>query len=254
MKSVLTIAGSDPSGGAGLQADLKVFISMGTYGLSVPTVLTAQNSEGVIDIQEVSSDFFMKQIDVLLSDISPDAVKIGMVYTSDIVEIIARKVREKSLVNVVLDPVTVSSSGSPLLKEGTLDAIRDHLFPVSRVITPNIYETFALTGIEINNVADMKSAAVKLLDLGSETVIITGGHLKDRAIDLLFDGEDFIELESERLEGDFHGTGCVFSSAVAAGLALGYDVRESAVKSKDLVLKAMESAIQIGKGMKMLNL
>jgi len=254
MKSVLTMAGSDPSGGAGLQADLKVFISMGTYGLSVPTVLTAQNSEGVIDIQEVSSDFFMKQLDVLLSDISPDAVKIGMVYTSDIVEIIARKVREKSLVNVVLDPVTVSSSGSPLLKEGTLDAIRDHLFPVSRVITPNVYEASALTGIEINNVADMKSAAVKLLDLGSESVIITGGHLKGYAIDLLFDGQDYIELESERLEGDFHGTGCAFSSAVAAGLALGYDVRESAVKSKDLVLKAMESAIQIGKGMKMLNL
>jgi len=254
MKSVLTMAGSDPSGGAGLQADLKVFISMGTYGLSVPTVLTAQNSEGVIDIQEVSSDFFMKQLDVLLSDISPDAVKIGMVYTSDIVEIIARKVREKSLVNVVLDPVTVSSSGSPLLKEGTLEAIRDHLFPVSRVITPNVYEASALTGIEINNVADMKSAAVKLLDLGSESVIITGGHLKGYAIDLLFDGQDYIELESERLEGDFHGTGCAFSSAVAAGLALGYDVRESAVKSKDLVLKAMESAIQIGKGMKMLNL
>jgi hydroxymethylpyrimidine/phosphomethylpyrimidine kinase len=235
MKSVLTMAGSDPSGGAGLQADLKVFISMGTYGLSIPTVLTAQNSEGVIDIQEVSSDFFMKQFDVLLSDIYPDAVKIGMVYTSDIVEIIARKVREKSLVNVVLDPVTVSSSGSPLLKEGTLKAIRDHLFPVSRV-------------------TDMKSAAVKLLNNGSESVIITGGHLKDRAIDLLFDGEDYIELESNKLEGDFHGTGCVFSSAVAAGLALGYDVRESAVKSKDLVLKAMESAIQIGKGMKMLNL
>jgi len=254
MRSVLTIAGSDPSGGAGLQADLKVFKSMGTYGLSIPTVLTAQNSEGVVDIQEISSDFFMKQFDVLLSDISPDAVKIGMVYTADVVEIISRQVMEKSLVNIVLDPVTLSSSGSSLSKEGTLDAIRDHILPVSRVITPNIYEAFALTGIEIKGVEDMKKSAVKLMALGPETVIITGGHLDDLAIDLLYDGKDFIELKSERLEGDFHGTGCVFSSAVAAGLALGYDVRESAVKSKDLVLKAMESAIQIGKGMKMLNL
>jgi hydroxymethylpyrimidine/phosphomethylpyrimidine kinase len=177
-----------------------------------------------------------------------------MVYSPDVVEIIARKVREESLVNIVLDPVTVSSSGSSLSKEGTLDAMRDYLFPVSRVITPNIYEAFTLTGIAINNVEDMKRAADKLMHLGSEAVIITGGHLKDRAIDLLFDGEDFIELESERIEGDFHGTGCVFSSAVATGLALGNDVRGSAVKSKDIVLKAMESAIQIGKGMKMLNL
>lgn len=254
MKTILAIAGSDPSGGAGLQADLKVFRSMGVYGLSVTAALTAQSSAGVNDIQEVRPEFLSKQLDVILSGIYPDAVKIGMVYTKDAVEIITGKIREKELVNIVIDPVTVSSSGMLLSKEGTLDAIREHLFPLAAVITPNIYETLLLTGIDVNSENDMKDAAVKLRAFGSQAVIITGGHLKGKAVDILFDGEEFLTLENERLEGEFHGTGCAFSSAIAAGLALGYDLRESAVKAKDFVLKAMESATQIGKGMKMLNL
>lgn len=254
MKSVLSIAGSDPSGGAGLQADLKVFKSMGAYGFSIPTVLTAQNSEGISSIEKVDPEFFLKQLDVLLSDVSPDAVKIGMVYALQIVEIIAEKAMEALLANIVLDPLMISSTGIPLCEEGVLEKLRVRLIPVSMVITPNIFEASTLTGIEITNVEDMKKAAKKLKKFGTSSVIITGGHLKDRAVDLLFDGEEFVELVSERIEGDYHGTGCVFSAALAAGLALGYDVRESAVKSKDLVLKAIENSVQIGRGMKVLSL
>lgn len=254
MNTVLSIAGSDPSGGAGLQADLKVFRAMGTHGLSVPTVLTAQNTRGVREILEIPSDFYLLQLETLLTDITPDAIKIGMLYAPDITDVTARKIRERQLNNIVVDPMTVSSTGMALSKKGTLEAIRDQLFPIARVITPNIDETYTLTGEIITTGDDMKEAAITLKRFGPEAVIITGGHLKNRAFDLLFDGEDFIEIESERLPGDYHGTGCVFSSAVAAGLAVGYDVKESALKAKDLVLQAIEKATAIGKGMKLLNI
>jgi hydroxymethylpyrimidine/phosphomethylpyrimidine kinase len=254
MKTVLTIAGSDPSGGAGLQADLKVFRSMGTYGVSLPTALTAQSTKGVYDIFEVAPRFFSRQLDMLLADITPDAVKVGMLYSAEIAGIVADTIRRASLKNVVVDPVTVSSTLVPLAREGTLERIRSMIFPLSRVITPNTVEAGVLTGMKVERRDDMRRAAVVLRSFGPEAVIINGGHLKDKAVDLLFDGEEFIELESERVAGEFHGTGCAFSSALAAGLALGYDVKESAVKAKDLVLKAMESAVSLGGGLKLLNL
>jgi hydroxymethylpyrimidine/phosphomethylpyrimidine kinase len=254
MKTVLTIAGSDPSGGAGLQADLKVFRSMGTHGFSLPSVLTAQNSQGVRGILEVSPGFFSKQFDTLLADITPDAVKIGMLYSAEITGLVADKIREASLKNVVVDPVTVSSTLVKLAAKGTTERIVTGLFPVSKVITPNIVEASVLSGIAVQKRDDMKKAAVVLRDFGPEVVIITGGHLKDKAVDLIFDGEEYIELESEKVPGEFHGTGCAFSSGLAAGLALGFNVKESAVKAKDLVLKAMESAISFGGQIRLLNL
>ncbi|MBI5675950.1 MAG: bifunctional hydroxymethylpyrimidine kinase/phosphomethylpyrimidine kinase [Nitrospirae bacterium] len=254
LKIALTIAGSDPTGGAGFQADLKTFKAMGVYGLSIPAVLTAQNTRGVSSIHEVSPEFFSDELDMLLKDVTPDAVKTGMLYTSEIVEGLSRRIKERSLKNIVVDPVTVSSTGVSLAKAGTLNAIKRNLFPLARVITPNIHEAYLLSGIEVSNENDMKDVARKLRALGPEEVIITGGHLKDKAMDMLFDGEEFLFLENERLEGEFHGTGCAFSSAIAAGIALGYDVKESAVKAKEFVFNAMKNAIPLGKGMKILNI
>ena len=253
LKIALTIAGSDPTGGAGFQADLKTFSAMGVYGLSIPSALTAQSTKGVSSIQEIKPDFFEAQLDTLLQDIKPDALKTGMLYSSDIVKIISEKYRKYSLTNLVIDPVIVSSTGVPLVKEGVKEAIREHLLPLAKVITPNINEAAVLAGININGEKDMKEAAVKLKDYGAGAVIITGGHMKEKALDLLFDGEEFLSLENDKLTGEFHGTGCVFSSVITACLALGYDVKEAFIRAKEFVWNAMRSAVVLGKGMKILN-
>jgi len=253
MKVALAIAGSDPTGGAGLQIDLKVFKAMGVYGLSVPSVLTAQNTMGVFEIYELPVNFFTKQLDAILDDILPDVIKIGMIYSSGIVDVIVERVRRFSINNLVIDPVTVSSSGTPLIEEGLLEVIKASLFPLAKVITPNIYEASVLTGIEIYKEADMKEASRRLLEYGPESVIITGGHLRDRAIDLLFDGDEFITLEKEILDNRYHGTGCVFSSSLSASLALGYDIKEAFLKAKEFTYNAMKSALSLGGGMKILN-
>lgn len=253
-KIALTIAGSDPTGGAGFQADLRTFNKMGVYGLSVPTVLTAQNTEGVYSIHEVPADFISEQLDVLLRDIEPDAFKTGMLYNADTVRAVARKIKKYSLNNLVIDPVTVSSTGVQLMEDKGLEAIKEDLFPFARVITPNIYEAAVLTGMEIQNEKEMKEAAVRLKEQGCEAVIITGGHLDKKAVDMLFDGEEFLSLENERLEGEYHGTGCLFSSVITACLALGYDMKEAFIKAKETVWNAMRTAVPAGKGMKLLNL
>lgn len=253
-KTALTIAGSDPTGGAGFQADLRTFNKMGVYGLSVPTVLTAQNTEGVFSIHEVPVDFISEQLDVLLKDIKPDAFKTGMLYNAETVKAVALKIKEYSLKNLVIDPVTVSSTGVQLMEDKGLEAMKRGLFPLARVITPNIYEAAVLTGMDIRNENEMKKSAVRLMEQGCEAVIITGGHLDKKAVDILFDGEDFLSLENERLEGEFHGTGCLFSSAITACLALGYDMTEAFIKAKETVWNAMRTAVPAGKGMKLLNI
>ncbi|MBI5097769.1 MAG: bifunctional hydroxymethylpyrimidine kinase/phosphomethylpyrimidine kinase [Nitrospirae bacterium] len=253
LKMALTIAGSDPTGGAGFQADLRTFYAMGVYGLSIPSVLTAQSTKGVHSIQEIQAEFFETQLDTLLNDIKPDALKTGMLYSLDIVKILSEKYRKYSLSNLVIDPVIVSSTGVSLVKEGVKEAIKEHLMPLAKVITPNINEAAVFTGINIHGEKEMKEAAVKLKDYGVGAVIITGGHMKEKALDLLFDGEDFLSLENDKLEGEFHGTGCVFSSVIAACLALGYDVKEAFIKAKEFVWNAMRAAISPGEGMKILN-
>ena len=253
-KTALTIAGSDPTGGAGFQADLRTFNKLGVYGLSVPTVLTAQNTEGVYSIHKVPADFISEQLDVLLRDIKPDAFKTGMLYNAETVKAVALMIKKYSLDNLVIDPVTVSSTGVQLLEDKGLEAMKNRLFPFSRVITPNIYEASVLTGLDIRNEKEMKESAVRLKEQGCEAVIITGGHLDKKAVDILFDGEEFLSLENERLEGEFHGTGCLFSSAITACLALGYDMKESFIKAKETVWNAMKTAVPAGKGMKLLNI
>jgi hydroxymethylpyrimidine/phosphomethylpyrimidine kinase len=233
-KIALTIAGSDPTGGAGFQVDLKTFMSMGVYGLSIPSALTAQNTLDVATIHELPPEFFLTQIHTLLKDIKPDALKTGMLYNPDIVRIVVDKIREYSLGNLVVDPVTVSSSGAPLAGEEALEAMKEYLFPLARIITPNLNEASVLSGMYIQNEKDVKEVAVKLRGYGPEAVIITGGHLQGKASDLLFDGEEFLSIENDRLEGEFHGTGCVFSAVITSCLALGYDVKEAFVKAKEL--------------------
>lgn len=254
MKSALTIAGSDPTGGAGLQADLRVFRAFGIHGLSVTAALTAQNTEGVSSVIPVDKDFFEEQIDVLLSDITPNAVKTGMLYSRWAIEIISDRIKKHSLKNLVVDPVTVSSAGKSLAENGTLDAIREQLFPLARVITPNIYEASVLTGVNIENVTDMEEAVKRLKEMGPENVIITGGHLERLALDLYYNGSDFHRVESQKSEGEYHGTGCVFSAAIAASLALGHTTLESARRAKEFIDYAIRRSYHLGKGMGLLNL
>ncbi|MEW6586507.1 MAG: bifunctional hydroxymethylpyrimidine kinase/phosphomethylpyrimidine kinase [Nitrospirota bacterium] len=252
LKTALTIAGSDPTGGAGLQADLKVFKAFGLHGLSVVAAITAQNTVGVNSILPVDGENIGAQLDTLLSDIKPDAVKIGMLYSVHAVEIVADYIKKYSLQNVVVDPVTVSSSGTSLVEDGTLDAAKERLFSLSKVVTPNVYEAHVLSGRPIEDRHGMRDAAEVLKNAGPEVVVITGGHLHDRAIDLYYDGA-FHEIESEKIEGEYHGTGCVFSSAIAALLALGHDPLDAARKAKDFVQNAIKNAYHPGKGMGILN-
>lgn len=249
MKSALTIAGSDPTGGAGLQADLKVFRAFGIHGLSVSTALTAQNTTSIEDILPVEPNFFKRQMETLLSDIKPDAVKIGMIYSETLVFIIAEVIKRYYLVNIVVDPVTVSSTGVGLVDSGTLDCVRDVLFPLSVVVTPNIYEATVLTGVHIENETDMQEAARKLKDMGPQVVVITGGHLERITMDLYYDGYDFHRIESYKIKGEYHGTGCVFSSAIAAALATGYSPIESVRRAKGFVTDAISKAYHIGRGL-----
>lgn len=249
MKTALTIAGSDPVGGAGLQADLKVFQSFGIHGLSLPSALTAQNTTGVDSIYPVEEDFFIRQLDVLLDDIRPDAVKTGMLYSKRLVKEVFEKITEYSLPNLVVDPVTMSSSGKSLAEDKALDTLRETLLPLAKIITPNIYEAWLLTGIRIENVADMKKAAQALKEMGPESVVITGGHLDGIAVDLFLDNRTLQRMESPKIKGEYHGTGCAFSAALAALLAKGCSPLEAAKKAKDFINKAIKYAYHIGKGM-----
>lgn len=254
MKVVLTIAGSDPTGGAGLQADLRVFRSFGLHGLSVPAALTVQSTERVDYVSPVDEDTLRRQLEFLLKDIRPDALKTGMLYTAYAVGLVAEAVVGHSLENLVIDPVTVSSSGAALMEEGALEALKGKLFPLSRVITPNIYEAGVFTGITVEDEEGMKRAASALREMGPEAVIVTGGHLKRLAVDLFYDGKEFLSLEGEKFEGEFHGTGCAFSAAVAALLALGESPRDAAIGAKEFVEEAMKKAYRPGRGMGLLYL
>jgi hydroxymethylpyrimidine/phosphomethylpyrimidine kinase len=254
MKIALTIGGSDPTSGAGIQVDLKTFHALGVYGVSLPSSLTAQSTGGVSDIYNVPDLFFKKQCDILLGDIQPDAVKTGMLGRKETVKVISEMLKKYSLKNLVIDPVAVSSTGVQLTQDDALQFMRDHLIPMARIITPNIHEASLITGVPVQNEQDMKNAAARLKDLGPETVIVTGGHLEEKTTDIFFDGKEFLLLQREKIAGEFHGSGCVFSSALTASLALGYDTREAAVNANDFVWKAIQSAVSIGKGMNILDI
>lgn len=250
MANALTIAGFDPSGGAGLQMDLRVFHLLGVYGLSVVSALTAQNSSGVDSVLPVSGSFVKRQLTVLLADMKPDALKTGMLLSEENVRVVSRIIRRYSLRNVVIDPVMVSSSGMALLEKRAPEAVRKELLPLCTLITPNIMEAEVLTGLPVRNRSEMERAALALADCGCKNVIITGGHLEKSALDVVYTG-DFHYLKGRKAEGEYHGTGCFFSAALTALLARGYSVPESAGMAKKFMQKAFRTAFTTGKGMRL---
>ena len=250
MKKALTIAGFDPSGGAGLQADLKVFQMLGVYGLSAVAALTAQNTKGVDSVEPVSRQFLKKQLDLLLTDLVPDAAKIGMLLTEDNVRVVADSIRKYSLRNLVLDPVMISSSGKKLAQRNVPKLLRDDVLPLCKIITPNIHEASVLSGLKITSQKDMEEAAVLLKNAGPEMVIITGGHLEGLALDVVYNGT-FHYLRARKRPGEFHGTGCRFSAAITVFLAQGCSSLDAAKKAKTLMTEAFQRTLGTGSGMKL---
>lgn len=253
MKKALTIAGSDPSGGAGLQADLKVFRRFGVHGLSAVAALTAQNTGGVKSVMPVPSRFLSQQLTVLLAEFTPHAMKTGMLYSEENVETVSRIVKKFSLGNLVVDPVILSSGGRRLTERGAVEAVRKRLLPLCYVVTPNILEASVLSGMPVRTMRDMEAAAVYLKKCGPAGVIITGGHLEEEAVDILYDG-DFHYFRGRKLPGEFHGTGCVFSAAVAAHLALGHSIDEAAITAKRFTKRAIRSSFGSEGRMKLLDI
>jgi hydroxymethylpyrimidine/phosphomethylpyrimidine kinase len=249
MKNVLTIAGSDSCGGAGIQADIKTFCSLGTYGMSVITAVTAQNTKGVLEIREMDSDIVAKQINCIYDDIKVDAVKIGMVSSIEIIETIAESLIKNSAKNIILDPVMISKSGYHLLKTESKEALIKNLFPLALLVTPNLFEAEVITNKKIETINDMESAAKDILMLGAKSVVIKGGHLEGDAVDVFFDGANFEYYKGKRINTkNTHGTGCTFSSAVAALTAKGYRLPDALRGAKDYINTAIEHSIALGGG------
>ena len=249
MKRVLTIAGSDSGGGAGIQADLKAITTLGGYGMSALTALTAQNTTGVQGIHEVPVAFVEKQIDSVLSDIGADAIKTGMLANRGIIEAVARKLRQYHARNVVVDPVMVAKSGDLLLRKDACEALIGKLLPLATVVTPNLMEASVLTGSRIRSLGDMKRAARRIHEMGPKHVVVKGGHLKGSATDIFFDGRKILELQSPRLDTkNTHGTGCTYASAIATFLALGDEAPEAVRKAKTFITLAIQAGLNLGKG------
>lgn len=244
---VLTIAGSDCSGGAGIQADLKTFAAHKCYGMSVITALTAQNTTGVYGIENCSVNFIESQIDCVFTDIVPNAVKIGMVSSVDIIKSIAGKLEFYKPGHVVIDPVMVSTSGSKLLQSDAIKALCEELLPHATIITPNLSEAELLCGFSISSSEEMIKAAKEISKFYKGHILIKGGHLAGSANDLLYTNGDVVWFEGERVENDnTHGTGCTLSSAIASHLAMGYDVTESVKKSKEYITGALRDNMNLG--------
>lgn len=246
----LTIAGSDSSGGAGIQADLKTFQELGVYGMSAITAVTAQNTLGVQAVYPLSPEAVVQQIQAVGSDIGVDAVKTGMLFSSEIILAVANAIQTFGWTKVVVDPVMIAKGGAVLLQEEAIRALTEKLLPLTAVVTPNIPEAEKLTGMTILNKMDKEEAARRLSGFGARYVIIKGGHdTGTEAVDVLFDGRYFIELAGKRIAtGHTHGTGCTFSAALAAGLARGLDIESSMRQAKAFIQAAIAEGINIGSG------
>lgn len=249
VKKCLTIAGSDCSGGAGIQADLKAFSAHGVYGASVITSVVAENTSRVISVFNVPVREIELQIDAVFEDVEIDAVKLGMLPTAGIIEAVAKKLERYKPAHIVCDPVMVATSGDALSESGIDKAFAKYMFPIIDVITPNIPEAEALSGIEIHSLDDMRKAAKIITDNGVRNVLIKGGHLLGDAEDILFDGVNTESFTSKRVDSpNTHGTGCTLSSAIAANLALGNDMKKSVRLAKNYVTEAIENSYAVGKG------
>jgi hydroxymethylpyrimidine/phosphomethylpyrimidine kinase len=241
----LTIAGSDSGGGAGIQADLKTFGALGSYGMSVITAITCQNTVEVTAVYPVPADIVKKQMEAVLSDIGTDAVKIGMLQSAEIIKVVAKTLKTFKVKNIVLDTVMASKGGSKLLQDEAIDALKEYLIPISDVITPNIPEAEILTGIKIKSVEDMYASVEELAKLGSEFVLLKGGHLEsEESLDILFETRNkvFSHIEFSKIKtNNSHGTGCTLSSAIASHLAQGLSMEESVYLAKNFIDIALEA-------------
>ena len=249
MKTALTIAGSDCSGGAGIQADLKTMTMNGVYAMSAITALTAQNTTGVRAIQESTPDFLKQQLDAIFEDIYPDAVKIGMVASRELIRVIADALRYYDAKNVVIDPVMVATSGSALMKNDAVQTLIEELLPVSTLVTPNIPEAQVLSGLTIETKEDMVTAAKQIGDSYHCAVLLKGGHSINDANDLLYANEEPVWFEGKRIDNpNTHGTGCTLSSAIAANLAKGFTLTESVQRAKEYISGALAAMLDLGEG------
>lgn len=249
IKKVLTIAGSDSSGGAGIQADIKTITAHKMYAMSAITALTAQNTTGVSAISEVDPEFVGKQLDSIFTDIYPDSVKIGMVSSVEIIDVISQKLTEYNAKNIVVDPVMVATSGSNLIKSNAASALVEKLFSLATVVTPNIPEAEALSGMEIKTAEDMVRAAEKISLTTKGGILVKGGHLVCDATDLLYSNGKAEWFSAKRIENpNTHGTGCTLSSAIACGLAEGLSLSESIKSAKSYLTGAIGAMLNLGKG------
>lgn len=263
MKSVVTIAGSDSSGGAGIQADLKTMTALGVYGQSAITALTAQNTTGVFGVAETKPDFLALQLEAIFTDIRPDAVKIGMVANADLIAIIASSLKTFKAENIVLDPVMVATSGASLASDSVAQALVDDLFPLACVVTPNLAEAEVLSGIAITQPQQMVEAAHAIQRLGAAAVLVKGGHLENAqstytgtsfdegfAYDLLLaeDGTEFWLQEPRIVTENTHGTGCTLSSAIACYLAMGASLPDAVRSAKFYLTRALAHDLELGRG------
>lgn len=247
--AVLTIAGSDSGGGAGIQADLKTFSAFKVYGTCAITAITAQNTKNVVDVHEVPIDIIISQISTVLEDIKVDVIKTGMLSSNAIIESVTSYLAETQPKPLVVDPVMVSKSGHKLLMDDAVSALTKQLLPLATVVTPNVPEAEVLSGIKIQSIHDSHEAARRIISLGSKSVIIKGGHLEGPPIDLFYDGYTFQEFSGQRIKTkNTHGTGCTFASAIAANLARGEDIIKAIEKSKQYVTNAIRQTYQIGHG------
>jgi len=253
VKHVLTIAGSDTCGGAGVQADLKTISAWGAYGLSVFTSLTAQNTRGVGAIQELEPWFIQSQLDAIFTDIAVDAIKIGMLGSSAIIATVAEYL-EQFAVPIVLDPVMVAKSGDRLLQRSAINTLKKLLIPLATVITPNLPETEELLGHPVKTLEAMEEACHELLAWGIPWVVVKGGHLEGEPVDMVGHGDEIMQLSGKRVAGNKnHGTGCTFSSAIAAGIALGLAIPEAITRARDYLQTALENGFAIGQGVGVLH-
>ena len=249
MKTALTIAGSDCSGGAGIQADLKTMTMNGVYAMSAITALTAQNTTGVRAIQESTPNFLKQQLDAIFEDIYPDAVKIGMVASSELIHVIADRLRHYEAKNIVVDPVMVATSGSALMKNDAVQTLIEELLPISTLVTPNIPEAQVLSGLSIETKEDMIIAAKHIGDNYHCAVLLKGGHSINNANDLLYANGELHWFEGKRIDNpNTHGTGCTLSSAIASNLAKGYTLSESVRRAKDYISGALAAMLDLGEG------
>lgn len=249
MKTALTIAGSDCSGGAGIQADLKTMTMNGVYGMSAITALTAQNTTGVKAIQESTPEFLKQQIDVIFEDIYPDAVKIGMVSSSELIHVIVDRLKWYHAKNVVVDPVMVATSGSALMKDNAVQILIDELLPIAALATPNIPEAEILSGLIIKTEEDMLRAAKRIGDNYHCSVLLKGGHSINDSNDLLYANGELVWFKGKRINNpNTHGTGCTLSSAIASNLAKGFTLVESVQRAKDYISGALTAMLDLGKG------